>query len=55
MDIQEQLTEINRRLDTLNFEVGKLVGMQRTTHLLIKFVILPLLAIVAGLAGVTIY
>jgi len=53
-EINRRIDDIDKRLDTVNFELGKLVGRERANANLIKYVILPLISIVAALAGVKI-
>lgn len=53
--LNERLANIEHRLDTINFELGKLIGAQKTTSLLIKFIILPLIIILGGLVGIKIF
>jgi len=50
----QRLEAIEKQLQTVNFELGKLVGSQKTTTSLIKYVILPLIVIVGGLVGIKI-
>jgi len=49
-----RLSAIEDRINNLTLEVGKLIGSQRASNNLIKFVILPLIAILAGLVGIKI-
>lgn len=51
-DIGERLEHIERRLDTMNMELGKIMGSMKTTTLLIKYVILPLIFITGALVGI---
>ncbi len=53
-DIERRLEDIETSLKVLNFEVGKLLGAQKTTATLIKYVILPLVIILGGLVGIKI-
>ena len=53
-DLNDKLDAINQRIEKLNFEVGKLIGSQKVSTNLIKYVILPLICILAGLVGIKI-
>jgi hypothetical protein len=53
-DLEERIANIERALNHINHELGKLVGQQRTTVLLVKYVVLPLLIILGGLVGIKI-
>ena len=53
-DLEERLRRFEERLETVNFELGKLIGQQHTIEILVKYVILPLIIIVGGLVGVDI-
>ena len=53
-DLEERLRRFEERLETVNFELGKLIGQQHTIEILVKYVILPLIVIVGGLVGVDI-
>ena len=53
--IEARLEAIETSLKIMNFEVGKLLGSQKTTATLIKFVILPLIIILGGLVGIKIF
>jgi len=55
MKNSERLDVIEQRLEKINFELGELCGSQKTTVILIKFVILPLIFIVAGLVGIRLW
>lgn len=55
MDLEERLRSIDKSIGVINLELGKLIGAQRTTYLLIKFVILPLILIVGGLVGLKLW
>jgi len=50
-----RLSAIEDRINNLTLEVGKLIGSQKTSNNLIKFVILPLIGILAGLIGIKIF
>jgi hypothetical protein len=39
-------------MEKINFELGKLVGEQHTTAMLVQYIIVPLLVIVGSLVGV---
>ena len=52
MSVEEQLTEISRRLDIINMELGKLIGAKDTTTMLVRYIILPLILILGALVGV---
>lgn len=53
--LKERLSSIESRLSTINYELGKLYGAQRTTAMLVKFVILPLIFIVGALVGIKLW
>jgi hypothetical protein len=53
-DLEQRIANIEKALNTINHELGKLVGQQRTTVLLVKYVVLPLLIILGGLVGIKI-
>ena len=59
MSIEERLGRIEKwiekcdeRLDTINKELGTLTGESNTVKTLVKWVITPLLFILAGLVGI---
>lgn len=54
-DIGKRLEGIETSLKIMNFELGKLIGAQKTTTTLIKYVILPLIIILGGLIGIKIF
>ena len=53
-DIERRLEGIETSMKIINFELGKLLGAQKTTATLIKYVILPLIIILGGLVGIKI-
>ena len=59
MSVEERLDRIEKilekydvRLDTINRELGELIGESNTMNKLIKWVITPLLIILAALFGI---
>ena len=50
--IEKILEKYDERLDTINNEMGKLIGESNTVKTLVKWVITPLLFILAGLVGI---
>lgn len=50
--IEKILEKYDERLDTINNELGKLIGESNTVKTLVKWVITPLLFILAGLVGI---
>ncbi|MBA7491254.1 hypothetical protein ES702_01799 [subsurface metagenome] len=59
MSVEERLSRIEKilekydvRLDTINKELGQLIGESNTMNKLIKWVITPLLFILAALIGI---
>ena len=50
--IEKRLNKFDERLDTINNELGKLIGESNTVKTLVKWVITPLLFILAGLIGI---
>lgn len=50
--VEERLTRIEERLAALNEEIGELKGKMDTEQTLVKWIIFPLLLIVAGLVGI---
>jgi hypothetical protein len=52
MNVEERLERIEQSLMTINGELGELKGKVETENLLIKWVIFPLLTIVAALVGI---
>lgn len=54
-NIEKRLEAMETSLKIMNFEIGKLLGAQKTTATLIKFVILPLIIILGGLVGIKIF
>ena len=54
-NIEQRLEAIEASLKIINFEMGKLLGAQKTTTTLIKYVILPLIIIMGGLVGIKIF
>ena len=54
-DIHTRLDRIEERLDTINLELGKLIGSHKTSSTLIKYVILPLIFIVGALVGIKLW
>ena len=55
MNTTERLDAIDKRLEIINHELGRLCGSQRTAVMLIKFVVLPLIIILGGLVGIKIW
>jgi len=53
--ISERLDKIEERLNKINSELGQVLGSQKTTVILIKYVILPLIIILGGLVGIRIW
>lgn len=53
--IERRLEAIETSLKIMNFEIGKLLGAQKTTASLIKYVILPLIIILGGLVGIKLF
>ena len=54
-NLQDRLDAIDRRLNGINLELGKLIGAQKTATQLIKFIILPLIIILDGLVGIKLW
>lgn len=52
MSVEERLAKIDERLDKINEELGYIRGKLESEGTLIKWVIFPLLIIVAGLVGI---
>ena len=50
--IEERLNKFDERLDIINNELGKLIGESNTVTTLVKWVVTPLLFILAGLIGI---
>jgi len=53
--LSDRLNVIDQRLDKINLELGQLIGAQKTTALLIKYVVLPLIAVVGALVGIKLF
>ncbi len=51
-DLEERLEHIERRLDFITLEIGKIMGATKMTPLLIKCVICPLIFITGALVGI---
>jgi len=49
--ILKELEKINDELGELNARVARLEAQQSTTYMIIKYIVVPLLGIVAGLVG----
>jgi len=54
-ELNERLIRIDERLGIINFELGKLIGAQKTSTILIKFVILPLIAVLGAMMGIRLF
>ena len=54
-NLQDRLDAIDGRLNAINLELGKLIGAQKTTTTLIKFIILPLIIILGSLVGIKLW
>jgi len=50
--IEERLGSFDERLDIINKELGELIGESNTVMTLVKWVITPMLFILAGLIGI---
>lgn len=53
--LNERLNNIEHRLEKVNFELGKLIGSQKTTTMLIRYVVLPLIIVLGALIGIKIF
>jgi len=53
--IEKRIEAIDKRLNNVENRVAELVGKMSSLNLLIKWVVFPLLLIVAGLVGIKIY
>jgi hypothetical protein len=51
-DVRERLERIENRLLAINEELGELKGKMDSEQTLVKWVIFPLLLIMAGLVGI---
>jgi ABC-type uncharacterized transport system involved in gliding motility auxiliary subunit len=51
-DIEERLRKIEDALNRINEEIGELRGKMDSEQTLVKWVIFPLLLIMAGLVGI---
>jgi hypothetical protein len=51
-DVEERLERIENRLLAINEELGELKGKMDSEQTLVKWVIFPLLLIMAGLVGI---
>ena len=50
--IEKRLDRVDERLDALNGEVSKLIGQSNTVQTLVKYVITPLIILLAALVGI---
>ena len=55
MKVTERLDKIEERLDKINSELGQLIGSEKATLVLIKYIILPLIIILGGLVGIKLW
>jgi len=53
-DIEDRLDRIERSINDLHLKVGELVGAQKTTNMIIKYIVFPLIIILGALVGVKI-
>ncbi|RLE54182.1 MAG: hypothetical protein DRJ40_11540 [Thermoprotei archaeon] len=53
--ILKELEKINDELGVLAERIARLEAQQSTTHMIIKYVVVPLLGIVAGLVGLKLF
>jgi len=53
--IERRIDKIENRLNNVEGKVAELCGKMSTVHLLVKWIVFPLLVIVAGLVGIKIY
>lgn len=51
-DLEDRVSRLEESMEKINFELGKLVGEQHTTAMLVQYIIVPLLVIVGSLVGV---
>ena len=54
-EVAERFDATDSKIDKLTFEVGRLCGTDNTRNLMVKWVVFPLIVILAGLAGVTLW
>jgi len=52
--IEKRIDKIENRLNSVEDRVAELCGKMSSVHLLVKWVIFPLLVILAGLVGIKI-
>ncbi|RLC69721.1 MAG: hypothetical protein DRI26_08540 [Chloroflexi bacterium] len=52
--LERRVEHLEEAVERINHELGKLYGSQHSVELLIRYVVLPLIAVVGALVGVKI-